>query len=254
MAKAKEIKVATQAEFDACVKAGNIAVCISGHFEASGRATVRAFDSATVTAFDSATVEASDSATVTASGSATVTAFDSATVTAFGRVFVRLFSALKITATAQVVILREPRSRGDVDGGHVVQASAPKTAAHWCEDHGVEVKDGIAILYKGVSDAFISPRGGNYRPGTTPMAPDWDGGQAECGGGLHFSPRPAMTLQFANNAERFVACPVALADMRAPKDDDEYPAKIKARGCCAPVWEVSLKGERIKSVAEGAAK
>ncbi len=289
----KRIKVTTQAEFDACVNAGNIALCTSGYFTASGSASVtasggasvRAYDSASVTASDSASVTASDSASVraydsasvTASDSASVTAYDSASVTAsdsasvraydsasvtaydsasvrasdsasvraFARVFVRLFSCIKIVATAQVVILREPNSRGDVEGGHIVQASAPKDAAGWCEEYSVEVKDGVAVLYKGLGEDFHSGHGTDYTPGTIPVASDWDGGLHECGGGLHFSPCPDMTLQFASDAKKFVACPVALADMRAPQASDNYPGKIKARGCCAPTYEVDRAGNPI---------
>jgi hypothetical protein len=241
----KEVPVKTQAEFDACVKAGNIALIANGYFEVSDSASVRAYDSASVRASGSASVRAYDSASVTASDSASVTAYDSASVRAFARVFVRLFSAIKITATAQVVIMREPNSRGDVEGGHIVQASVPKGAKGWCKEYEVKVKGGVAILYKGVNAEFKSDHGAEYMPGTIPVASDWDGGKYECGGGLHFSPCPAMTRQFANNALKFVACPVALKDMRAPQTSDEYPGKIKAKGCCAPTYEVDVDGKPV---------
>lgn len=200
--------------------AGNIAVVVSGHF----------------TAYDSATVRASDSATVRA----------------FARVFVRLFSAIKITATAQVVVMREPGASGLIEGGHVVDTTAPKDAAEWCEEHGVEVNDGVAILYKGLDDKFVSAHGTSYAPGSVPIADDWDGGKRECGGGLHFSPAPAMTLEFASAAARFVACPVALSDIRPPQPGDTYPGKVKAKGCCAPVYEVDIHG-RVTAPAREAA-
>jgi hypothetical protein len=62
---------------------------------------------------------------------------------------------------------------------------------------------------------------------------------------LHFSPTPGHTLQFANDAKKFVACLVRLKDMRKPKESDKYPNKIKASGCCAPCYEVDINGKRI---------
>src|SRR5574341_50999 len=78
-----------------------------------------------------------------------------------------------------------------VEGGKqtFVQRSTP---AEWCDYYGVAVVNGVATVFKAVGDDYRSPRGADYTPGTTPVAPDWDGGIAECGGGLHFSPTPAM--------------------------------------------------------------
>lgn len=38
-----------------------------------------------------------------------------------------------------------------------------------------------------------------------------------------------------------------MKDIRPPKADDTYPEKIKAKGCCAPVWEVDIHGNKIES-------
>jgi hypothetical protein len=132
-----------------------------------------------------------------------------------------------------------------IRGADRVQIVKLETPVDWCALYGVEVADGVATLYKAVGDDYMSPRGGNYAPGTTVEAPDWDGGRAECGGGLHFSPRPKMALAFNREATRFVACPVALADMRAPCDSDQMPEKCKARRTCGPVYEVDRDGERV---------
>jgi hypothetical protein len=134
---------------------------------------------------------------------------------------------------------------GKQEGGRVIDCKLPTTPAEWCNHYGVEIKDGVAILYKGVNDKFISDRGGDYTPATIPIAPDWDSGDRECGGGFHFSPMPQMTLEFAQSPTKWVACPVALSDMRSPHQGDQYPNKIKARGCAAPVWEVTRKGEKV---------
>jgi hypothetical protein len=42
-----------------------------------------------------------------------------------------------------------------------------------------------------------------------------------------------------------VACPVLLTDMRSPLPNDQYPNKIKARCCAAPVWEVTRAGKKV---------
>jgi hypothetical protein len=134
-----------------------------------------------------------------------------------------------------------------VVGGHVIKIINPVTLAQWIAFHGVKVKNGVAIVFKGVSSEFKSNFNQlDYTPGTTPKAPDWDNGKAECGGGLHFSPYPIATLKTNFNAKKFVACPVRVKDMRRPKADDEYPEKIKASGCCAPVWECDINGNPIK--------
>jgi len=46
-------------------------------------------------------------------------------------------------------------------------------------------------------------------------------------------------------ATRFLACPVALSDMRSPTATDCYPQKIKARRVCGPIIEVDINGDAI---------
>ena len=228
----KETQCKNQAELDAALKAGEYPTLIgNAFFDVHGSATVSAHDSATVRAYDSATVRASGSATVSASGSATVSASGSATVSASG--------SATVSASRFVAVSKQIGHTEKIVGGKVIKIIAPKTALQWLSFYGVEVKNGVAVLFKGVSVDFKSNHNGfEYKPGTTPIAPDWDGGEKECGGGLRFSPRPFMALQFYPEAKRFIACPVRVKDMRAPKPDDDYPNKIKSKGCCAPVWEV----------------
>ena len=95
-------------------------------------------------------------------------------------------------------------------------APAPQTAQEWCDHYGVEVEDGVATLYKAVDADFNSYHGMSYRPGTQPQAPDWDGGEEECGGGIHLSPRPGLALPRTYGARRFVACPGARRGHRHP--------------------------------------
>ncbi|MCX6497555.1 MAG: hypothetical protein NTU93_01990, partial [Arthrobacter sp.] len=115
----------------------------------------------------------------------------------------------------------------------------------WCDWYGVRVTDGCATVFKAVNDTYRSPKGGDYTPGTTPAADDWDGGRAECGGGLHFSPTPTAAREFNPEATRYVACPVCLSEMRPPKATDDYPQKIKAARCAAPCREVDEDGEPV---------
>jgi hypothetical protein len=140
----------------------------------------------------------------------------------------------------------------EITGGGYVNRVVLDTATAWCEYHGVEVRDGAAILFKGVNDAWESShRKFLYQPGTMPEAPDWDEGAAECGGGLHFSPTPRHAQFFLDAGGvpkrrwRYVACPVALASI-VVHPDGEYPEKVKAPRVSAPCWEVDRDGKRIE--------
>jgi hypothetical protein len=233
----------------------------SSTVRASGSSTVTAYDSSTVTAYDSSTVTAYDSSTVTAYGSSTVRAYGSSTVTAYGSSTVTAYGSSTVTAydsstvtaygsstvTASkwvAVSLQSPTATAN--GGVIIRIPKPATPAEWCEFHGVTTNDGVAILFKGVDAEFRSPKRMLYTPGTVPVAENWDGMARECGGGLHFSPTPHHTLEFTHDAKRFVACPVRLEDI-VVHPDGEYPQKIKARCCCAPVWECDIDGNRIET-------
>jgi hypothetical protein len=218
----------------------------------SGDAVVRAWDEATVDARDDArvdawgeaTVDARGSATVRAWGTAIVRAFGSATVTAFGSTIVSVRGAATVTASDHVVIRRHGNA-SKVTGGVVTQVPAITTAEEWCAHWGVAVEDGVATLYKAVDGEFVSRYGMSYAPGSEPQAPDWDGGEADCGGGLHFSPSPSIALQFEPRAERYVACPVRLDDISVASRK-HFEAKVKAPGVCAPVYEVDEWGARVE--------
>ena len=137
----------------------------------------------------------------------------------------------------------------DISGPHVILVPIPAiaTAGEWCAYHGVAVADGVAMVYKAVRDDFKSAHGCLYAPGAPSVeCQDWDGGDAECGGGLHFSPTPGHAKEFDNEATRYVACPVALADMRPPKPGDDCPQKIKARRVCGLIYEVDRDGQRME--------
>ena len=215
------VKVNNQAEMEAALKDPNAEVWLLGN----GVYTVTGSQS--VTASGSASVTASGSASVRAWGSASVTASDSASVTATTQVPVLIMST-KVKA----------------DGGVQINYKTPTTATEWLANYGVKPARGIAILYKGVNDEYKSEYGGVYTPGTKPVAKDWDGGKEECGGGFHFSPHPALTLKFAPNAKRFVACPIKVSEIAVHKDA-RYPDKIKAPRVYGEIYEVDINGERI---------
>jgi hypothetical protein len=174
---------------------------------------------------------------------AVVVAGGATQVRAFGSVMVRARARAQVSAGSGVAVLRHG-AQAAVSGGGATEVPPVQTVEQWCEYYGVEVVDGVAILFKAVDDGFASYYGTSYAPGTTPQADDWDGGTEECGGGLHFAPRPTFASPTTDDATRFVACPVRLEDIvlhRRPV----YPSKVKAKRVCAPVYEVDGDGAPV---------
>jgi hypothetical protein len=133
----------------------------------------------------------------------------------------------------------------EIAGGHQ-QEVKKATPQDWCDYYGVSVKDGIAILYKGVNTNFMSYRGGDYTPGTMPRVEKFKP-EPECAPGvLYFSPSPRHTHQFVVDVSktRYLACPVRLEDI-VTHPNGEYPEKVKAIGVCAPVYEVTIDGDIV---------
>jgi hypothetical protein len=157
---------------------------------------------------------------------------------------------VEVRASDQVVLNVEG-SQARVVGGIVRAVPAVLSAEAWCKHYGLEVSGGVVILLKAVDYSFTSPNGVLYLPGSTPEAKDWDGGRKECGGGLHFGPSVSAARGFNPDAQRYLACPVQLSDCRPPGENDRYPQKIKARGCCAPVYEVDIFGRPVAAKTEG---
>jgi hypothetical protein len=228
--------------------------------DASGSATVRALRRARVVARGGATVEAEhftsvsasgtahvmawQSASVEASGDATVLAWGGATVTASERARVRAWGRAKVGAKDEATVEVWDRAivTGADEAGQAREIQQIASAEDWCRLYGVQVQNGVAILYKAVDEDFRSRYGTSYEPGSEPQAADWDE-RRKCGGGLHFSPRPYMGLEFTQSRARFVACPVRLDDIAAW--GGPYPNKVKARGVCAPVYEVDENGNAV---------
>ena len=260
--------IRTQAEFAAAIAAGQTDHTLAPNADifvlvgdpilrvTDGQPRVVAYDSSQPRVVASGSsqprVEAYDSSQprVVASGSSQprVEAYDSSQprVEASDSSQLSVTGAVHGTASAQVAVLVD----GDapqIIGGQQTRVTRA-TVEQWCAYYGVPIRDGVVTLYKAVGDDCHTQGAHRYAyvPGTTPVAPDWDGGVRECGGGLHFSPRPMLARKFAREATRFVACPVAVADI-AVHQNGQCPEKVKARGCCAPVWECDEDGEAVRS-------
>lgn len=221
---------------------------------AHGRTVVKAWNSATVQAFDETNVIAWGSASVRAVGEARVEARESSFVEAGGRARVRALGASIVRARGRAAIdalghvsVTVHGPGVEVTGGAVTRVPVPATAEEWCEFYGVEARDGVATLYKAVDRDFNSYHGMSYAPGSQPTAPDWDGGERECGGGIHLSPYPALAVPRTYGATRFVACPVRLAEIVTYPGGD-YPDTVKAPGVCAPVYEVDEQGRPLRAL------
>jgi hypothetical protein len=210
---------------------------------ASGASQVRVSGSSQVRAYDSSQVRAYDSSQVTASDSSQVRAYDSSQVTAYDSSQVRAYGSSQVTASKYVAVTKSGKGV-KATGGVQIDYLPPQNLAEWLEEYGVEVNDGVVILYKAVGSDFMSERGGNYAPGTTPECDSWQT-DCECGHGLHFSGTPHHALGFYANAKRFVACPVAV-DSIAHWPNGDYPTKVKAPRVVAPgCFEVDINGKRI---------
>jgi hypothetical protein len=269
------VDVSTQAEFDAETKKGNhvrvrvgfyvarenssVAARENSSVEAWGNSSVEAWgnssvaarenssvvawENSSVVARENSSVEAWENSSVVAWENSSVVARGNSSVEAWGNVFVRLFSALKVRASAHVVIMKHGKAKS-VRGGVRVDAMKIKSAADWCELYGAKVVRGVVTLFKALDEDFTSLHGARYAPGDKPEATDWDGGEAECGGGLHFSPSPGAAKRFHYTAKKFAACPVKLTDI-VVHPNGRYPEKVKAPRVCKPCYEVDEHGNKV---------
>ncbi len=167
-----------------------------------------------------------------------------------------LSARCKAKASKYAVVLQHNRA-AKISGGRVLEMPRPETGAEWCEFYGVEIRKGggfsrklvgqdVAILFKAVAEGYKAARGFSYEPGSIPEASDWDGGDRECGGGLHFSPHPKMAKEFNRGPAHFVACPVLVSEI-VVHPDGTYPQKVKAPRVAAPCWEVDEDGQKVEA-------
>jgi len=166
-----------------------------------------------------------------------------------GSAQVRAYGSAQVNLSGYTIATCQPNFKGKLDTapnfkGAIVRVPEIHTPEEWCEFYGAEIKDGLAILHKAVRKDFRSSHDFLYEPGTTPAAPDWDGGQAECGGGLHFCATPHHGLHFDPQATRFMACPVRLDEI-VIHPSAQYPNKIKAPRVSGPIYEVDIDGKPL---------
>ena len=206
------------------------------------RASVRAADTCRVRALSSAQVTASGQARVWAWGRASVTGLEASEIEAWGAATVMATGSGKVEARENAFGGRRIGTRAGLwschgagqgpgtDRGHGRGQHHPAFAGgdgigrardghrplrhpeEWCEYYGVEVKDGVAILYKAVDEDFNSYHGASYGPGTSHTRRT---GTAASGSAAAGCTSPAADVRAAapDDSMRFVACPVRLEDM-----------------------------------------
>lgn len=245
---------ASESAFVRALRRSKVVASGSASVEAEHFTTVAASDAVAVMAWEGATVEASGTATVKAWDRVTVEASERAHVRAWGRATVNAVDAVTVEAWDRVAVARGDGVTVQTWGGATVTRGGEEphpdpeplvitTAEQWCGLYGVEVTDSVALLYKAVGPDFRSRHGISYEPGSRPQAPDWDPGEGKCGGGLHFSPRPYLGLEFTHGGGRYVACPVRLDEITGW--GGPYQSKVRAKGVCAPVYEVDENGQPV---------
>jgi hypothetical protein len=135
----------------------------------------------------------------------------------------------------------------ECSGRHVGdKAIPPKTYLGFC---GIEIKRGLAILYKSVTKDYTDHKTGKiqYTIGQKVVCPDWDAASTdECGRGLHLSPTVKQAISF-NDSSVYLACQVEISDIACLPAFAQYPDKIRVRAC-TPLYQVDIEGIEIKEV------
>jgi hypothetical protein len=223
----------------------------SSSVEAWGSSSVEAWESSRVVARGSSSVEAWGSSSVVAWGSSSVVARESSSVEAWERSRVVACGYVSITAFGGTIKMSAKchtfvRSlKAKITGGQTTDAIT-RTPQDWCDEYGVETKNGLALVYKALNDDFSSQRDSNfkYTHGTKPAAPCFD--NKECSHGLHASPSPKMAkYHFHSSATKFVGCWVKIEDMLI-FPDGQFPHKCKFPSVAKPVFEVDIDGNPVK--------
>jgi hypothetical protein len=181
---------------------------------------------------------------VEAWGSSHVEAWESSHVVARGSSHVEAWGSSHVVASQYVAVHKHGSGPQITGSGVVIAVPKPANAIEWCAFYGASIEGDVALLYKAVTDQYRSGYRFSYEPGTSPSAPDWDGGKAECGGGLHFCAHPLDALSFHPAATKFVRCPVLISEIAVHPNAD-YPSKIKAPRVCGPIVEVDRYGKPL---------
>ncbi len=214
----------------------------SAHVEARESAHVEARESAHVVARESAHVEARGSAHVVARGSAHVEAWESAHVEAWESAHVEARGSAHVEASKYVAITKQPNHKGKIAGGVLIKIPRLTNPRLYCSYWGLKTEKDTTILFKAVDKDLKSGHKMEYPIGKEVIAPDWDNGVAECGGGLHLSPHPSIAKSFFEQATRFLRCSVKLKDMANHPDGNISKVKVRA---CKVLYEVDIEGKRL---------
>ncbi len=196
----------------------------------SSSAVLRGSSSAELWGSSRAELRESSSAVLRGSSSADAKGFSS----------LHLWNLAKATLSVKCHVHLHSR-KAKATGGIQTEAYI-ETAKEWCEYYGVEIKRGVAVLYKAVRDDFGSWRDPDFKyiPGTKPFVTEMD--SSECSTGLHFCPHPRMANDF-NRSNKFVACPVKINEIMFNMDWGS-PQKVKAKRVYQACYEVTIDGEK----------
>ena len=165
-----------------------------------------------------------------------------ASIVARGNVIIRAFGARRIEVTSEVVVMIHAQPR-EIAGGRHIAADRPRTAAEWCMYCGVDVIDGVAILYQAVDADFANEEarrfGIAYAPGSVPAVPEHE---TNVNRWLRASPHPRLARSEINPAAvQAVAFPVDLRDI-CLRWEEGYFTTVNFRRCCGTVFLVNWDG------------
>lgn len=168
-------------------------------------------------------------------GSSSAVASEAATISAFSG-SVRAASLVAVHLHSTTV---------DVKGGVIIDHTNVNNmdGSAWCKYHGVEVKNGIATVFKAVNDQWTTGRGTDYSPGSKPKCNDFEDTN-ECGNGLHFGPSPSHARSYFESATRYIAVGVKVSELRPITGS---VAKAKAPRVVRACIEVDVHGNPVEA-------
>ena len=140
----KRIEVRSQTEFDACVKLGNIAIVIG--------------------------------CSVVARENSSVDARENSSVEARGNVFIRLWKALSVKASAYVTIAMHGSAEKIEGGRQLPVAPEPTTGAEWCDYYGIDLAKADFIV-PNIDAAILASIRNNQAAGLDMSG--WHGGSCD---------------------------------------------------------------------------
>jgi len=168
---------------------------------------VVAWGNSSVEAWGNSSVVAWGNSSVVARGNSSVEAWGNSSVEAWGNVQIAKYSEianLTISGNARIVTL-------------------PQTVQEYCDFYGITVKDGAAILYKGVRPDMVSFYDNSFKysiGATATNKCDWDVND-QCSYGLHVS-HLHWALNFMRDKREFaiLECAVPLNKIVIPTNTD----------------------------------